>query len=297
MSFWVGWQLWEKLSVALVLVYGFCALAFNRWRMRRYTAAEMRQKQEDTEIYPMLTRDDVPFGARAIEQGIEVEGIWICNHNSSTPSPTLPGTPTRSQPASPVPRSFARRPASTTLLTGLDGALPSTTSLPPYTRVAQQPEIDIVAANHYTYEVPGSGGVYSPVMSLTSRESPGTFNRRSEIFNNEKRASFHARVWRASHVFESKGSRSATARNRDGSALAAADREPSPLASAEQRASSRIHRTLRRRSSEEFRRKMSQIFNDRIHMSVPTEQLQFSPGLREIQRRTLRQIVRGQFRS
>lgn len=187
----------------------------------------------------MLGGDDVPFGARAIEQGIEVEGIWICSKNAPTPSPHFPGTPTDSQPESPVPRSFARRPGSSTLSTGLDGATPSPTSSQPHIRVPMQAEIDIVAANHYTYELPGSGGVYTPVMSLSSRESPSTFKRRSDL-NTEKRASFHARIKRASHVFDSRSSRPAS-HDHDDLALATVGKEVIPPAAAEQHPSPRVH--------------------------------------------------------
>lgn len=179
----------------------------------------------------MLARDDVPFGARAIEQGIEVEGIWICSQNAPTPSPLaspqFPGTPTDSQPESPVPRSFARRPASSTLSMALDGATPSQTSLPSYTRAVMQPEIDIVAANHYTYEPPGPGGVYNPVMSMSSGESPSTFKRRSDTFNTEKRASFHSRIWRTSRAFDSRNTRSGS-HSHDDLALAAAESQQTP---------------------------------------------------------------------
>lgn len=57
-----------------------------------------------------------------------------------------------------------------------------------------------------------------------------------------------------------------------------------------------IIETLRRRSSEEFRRKMSQIFNERIHMNGPDDQLQLNPVMREAQRRTFRRTLLGPFR-
>jgi hypothetical protein len=53
---------------------------------------------------------------------------------------------------------------------------------------------------------------------------------------------------------------------------------------------------LRRRSSEEFRRKMSQIFNDTIHIGGPAEQLEFNPALREHHRRNIRKSLLRPFR-
>lgn len=188
-------------------MYAFCALMYNRWMMRRYTAAEARQKEVEAEIYPMLVRDDVPFGIRALQQGVQVEGIWISTNSTPTSSPTLPGTPTHGHPENPDPSPMPLRPPNPMRSMGLDGSVHSLTSLPTYSQVATHPEVDIVTAGKYTYETQLPGGVYTPVMKHDSRESPSTFRRRSDLFTNEKRASFHSRVWRASHVFDSKSNR------------------------------------------------------------------------------------------
>ncbi|KAJ5599379.1 hypothetical protein N7450_000446 [Penicillium hetheringtonii] len=96
MHFWVGWALWEKLTIVLVfmimvvLAYASCSLTYTRWKMRRYAAAEARQKEEEAELFPMLTKDDIPFGARALERGIQIEGIWISNHNTPIQTPHPP---------------------------------------------------------------------------------------------------------------------------------------------------------------------------------------------------------------
>ncbi|OJD26768.1 hypothetical protein ACJ73_01841 [Blastomyces percursus] len=44
--------------------------------------------------------DEIPFGSRAIERGIEVEGIWISNPNTPAGSPIWGPTPGPSRPAS-----------------------------------------------------------------------------------------------------------------------------------------------------------------------------------------------------
>ncbi|PWY81948.1 hypothetical protein BO70DRAFT_429476 [Aspergillus heteromorphus CBS 117.55] len=100
MQFWLGWPLWQKLSfvlaclLALVLLYSFGVLAYNRQAMKKYAAAEARQRAE---MQPMLTEtSEIPFGARALERGIQVEGIWTPECRSARQSVVLSG----SEPAS-----------------------------------------------------------------------------------------------------------------------------------------------------------------------------------------------------
>ncbi|GKZ33210.1 hypothetical protein AbraIFM66950_003002 [Aspergillus brasiliensis] len=95
MNFWVGWALWQKLSfalsglLALVLVYSFIVLAYNRRKTKKYATAEARQKAE---MQPMLAEpSEIPFGARALEKGIQVEGIWTPDCRSARQSTTHSG--------------------------------------------------------------------------------------------------------------------------------------------------------------------------------------------------------------
>ncbi|KAJ6145125.1 hypothetical protein N7470_009020 [Penicillium chermesinum] len=89
MAFWSSWQQWEKLSLILVMLYAYCVLLYNNWRVRRYAVTEARQKEGEAELYLILTLDDVPFGARALKRGVHVEGIWVANFDSPSPSPSL----------------------------------------------------------------------------------------------------------------------------------------------------------------------------------------------------------------
>ncbi|KAI9928793.1 hypothetical protein ASPWEDRAFT_36579 [Aspergillus wentii DTO 134E9] len=109
MQFWVGWALWQKLStvlaflITLVLIYSFSILLYNRRMTRKHAAAEAYQKEEqDAELRPMLTvGSDIPFGARALERGVQVEGIWISSDNNTPlPTPQKPGTPIGTRPSS-----------------------------------------------------------------------------------------------------------------------------------------------------------------------------------------------------
>ncbi|KAE8360006.1 hypothetical protein BDV27DRAFT_135224 [Aspergillus caelatus] len=72
---------------------------------------------QDAEQHPMLSEtNEVPFGARALERGILVEGIWTPGQES----PMEPNTPTRHESAGPAltqlpasPTSMVQRPSQT----------------------------------------------------------------------------------------------------------------------------------------------------------------------------------------
>ncbi|KAI2325471.1 hypothetical protein LOZ01_003093 [Ophidiomyces ophidiicola] len=106
MGFWVDWQLWEKMCfvlgclIAIVLVYGTCVQLYNRWRIKKMAAKEKELKLQQEPTSEAVKDDDIPFGTRAMESGIEIEGIWISNPNSPLPSPHPPGTPAQTRPPS-----------------------------------------------------------------------------------------------------------------------------------------------------------------------------------------------------
>nr|POE54931.1 hypothetical protein CFP56_64604 [Quercus suber] len=109
-QFFVEWATWEKLvfvsahehlrihtnanfprqclAAAIVLTVGAAAikLAHTRWRLRKYGAVTASQKRSQAVQRQMSHKsahslahdgDRVPFGIRAIERGIEVEGVYV----------------------------------------------------------------------------------------------------------------------------------------------------------------------------------------------------------------------------
>ncbi|KAL8700583.1 MAG: hypothetical protein Q9224_000899 [Gallowayella concinna] len=87
-------------------------VAHNHWKLRKYTAlakSRAAQRENDPELAASKMRrkkgNDVPFGVRAIESGIEVDGVWISRSN--TPANSTPGSPylsaTREAPVQPAP--------------------------------------------------------------------------------------------------------------------------------------------------------------------------------------------------
>lgn len=72
-------------------------LTYNKWRLRKYTAvaenkvALRREMQHTVSVKRGRSqRQQIPFGVRALESGIEVDGVWISGTN--TPS-SMPGSP------------------------------------------------------------------------------------------------------------------------------------------------------------------------------------------------------------
>ncbi|PGH14175.1 hypothetical protein AJ80_06044 [Polytolypa hystricis UAMH7299] len=114
MGFWGDWELWEKMCfvlgclIVLVLLYGTGVHVYNNVRLKKFAAAEAQQKAQEQstaqeaeeEEEEEEDEDDIPFGSRALESGIEVEGIWISNNNTPVPSPRPVGTPRSSRPSS-----------------------------------------------------------------------------------------------------------------------------------------------------------------------------------------------------
>ncbi|KAL4865223.1 hypothetical protein BDV12DRAFT_174954 [Aspergillus spectabilis] len=89
MGFWKGWALWQKLSTALafllllVLVYSFSVLTYNRRKLRKRAAEESQRVEEGAEVVEIHSDpNEIPFGATALEKGIEVEGIWTMKRHS-----------------------------------------------------------------------------------------------------------------------------------------------------------------------------------------------------------------------
>lgn len=186
---------------ALVFVYATCVLAFNTWKTRRYAAAESRQKLEDAELYPMLSRDDVPFGAKALQRGGQVEGIWV-----SSPNTPASETPTTDQPHNPAPGKYPVRPQTPASSAAVESARNGRTSLPVDTPATLSSEEDFVTVEKHNNEAQVLGDLHSPGMLFKIPSLPNTSNRPNQDSvndkrNNPKRASFHSRIWHAGQSF------------------------------------------------------------------------------------------------
>jgi hypothetical protein len=77
--------------MVVTVILGCIKLAHAHWTLRQLTRMATQEVQEEQPIHrPMTYRahhskrytDDVPFGIRAIEKGVEVEGVWISRDNT-----------------------------------------------------------------------------------------------------------------------------------------------------------------------------------------------------------------------
>ena len=98
-------------AIVFTVFLGCMKLVYTHWRLRKYSAVAERERQEQAMQKRKAQRrpssriksaDDVPFGIRAIESGIEVEGVWISRGN--TPEPLSRDTSAASSLWEHVPR-------------------------------------------------------------------------------------------------------------------------------------------------------------------------------------------------
>ena len=80
----------------IVILLGIVKLTYNHWKLRKYTKiaatkAVLKNEMQHSQSVRRGRARDVPFGIRAIESGVEVDGVWISRPN--TPASSIPGSP------------------------------------------------------------------------------------------------------------------------------------------------------------------------------------------------------------
>ncbi|KAG9528729.1 hypothetical protein KCU93_g4163, partial [Aureobasidium melanogenum] len=142
--FFVGWALWEKMTfvlaclIVLTIFAGCLKLWYTHHKLRQYEKAgpqpinreksiirslsmrkgpkKQKQKQKEKSAQEAMVQkrrlmDDgpnIPFGIRAIESGIEVDGVWISRNN--TPAASIRETSSSSMSAyRPIPQQSRQR--------------------------------------------------------------------------------------------------------------------------------------------------------------------------------------------
>lgn len=68
---------------------GLCKLFYDQRKIRNYTKVEKGKQAQVQEPTPEMLesqreemKNDIPFGIRAIESGIEIDGVWISRSNT-----------------------------------------------------------------------------------------------------------------------------------------------------------------------------------------------------------------------
>ncbi|KAI0838958.1 hypothetical protein F5Y06DRAFT_36218 [Hypoxylon sp. FL0890] len=92
-NFFTNWELWQQMTfvLAAAMVTVFCIGLIKLWWLSRFlkkhTVLDLEKRARQLEMQksglPAGKRVDIPFGVRAIQSGVEVDGIWI----------SRPGTP------------------------------------------------------------------------------------------------------------------------------------------------------------------------------------------------------------
>jgi hypothetical protein len=113
-EFFQSWALWQKMTfvlacgIVLTIFLGLLKLWYDKNKVRKYSKVD-KGKQEATpemlEAQPVTqvneeTKDEIPFGIRAIQSGIEVDGVWISRTNTPV------GSSRASIMSEKLPRSF-----------------------------------------------------------------------------------------------------------------------------------------------------------------------------------------------
>ncbi|KAK7987941.1 hypothetical protein PG990_004793 [Apiospora arundinis] len=105
-NFFVNWALWEQMtfvlagSIVLVFLAGLIKLWWINRSVRKHEILDEEKRSRLSEMkktgLPVGKKADIPFGVRAIQSGIQVDGIWISrpgtpNSGTLAPSMTLAG--------------------------------------------------------------------------------------------------------------------------------------------------------------------------------------------------------------
>ncbi|KAF1941800.1 hypothetical protein EJ02DRAFT_454789 [Clathrospora elynae] len=95
-AFFSSWALWQKMTFVLAcgivgtILIGLVKLSYDTYKLRQYSKVD-KDKQAQTpemlEAQPVTQateepKDEIPFGIRAIQSGIEVDGVWISRSNT-----------------------------------------------------------------------------------------------------------------------------------------------------------------------------------------------------------------------
>ncbi|KAH7162989.1 hypothetical protein B0J13DRAFT_537498 [Dactylonectria estremocensis] len=176
--FFLGWELWQEMTfvltccIALVFAIGFARLRWNNRTVRRLEIIDEEKRARRSVMshcgIDVIRLPEVPFGVRAIQNGIDVEGIWVSRPFTLDLSPTA--TPTLVAYRIDTTKGEENMPdPGTTELSTMYLASES-----PQNSCSSRPsraDSSSKATTTWTLELPSSPGGYNPY-ALESRQTP-----------------------------------------------------------------------------------------------------------------------------
>ncbi|RNJ61191.1 hypothetical protein D7B24_000044 [Verticillium nonalfalfae] len=99
-SFFISWELWQQMTfclgaaICLVFAAGYWKLCWTHQYVKKQEAVDEERRTHDLEMrksgLPAMNQvTEIPFGVRAIQSGIQVDGIWISSHSLPTETQSM----------------------------------------------------------------------------------------------------------------------------------------------------------------------------------------------------------------
>ncbi|KAI0478696.1 hypothetical protein GGR56DRAFT_631350 [Xylariaceae sp. FL0804] len=102
-NFFANWQRWEQLTfvlaggIVLVFLMGLAKLWWMQRSLRKHILLDeekrARQLQMRKSGLPVGRKIDIPFGVRALQKGVEVDGVWISRPGAPVAAGRAGGAP------------------------------------------------------------------------------------------------------------------------------------------------------------------------------------------------------------
>ncbi|EAQ90855.1 hypothetical protein CHGG_02790 [Chaetomium globosum CBS 148.51] len=186
-TFFTSWDLWQEMTfvLAMAIVCVFCAglgkLWWNNRLMKKKEVLDNEKRARVEEMrktgLPMKRANTVPFGVRAIQSGIEVDGIWISRPASLNElgeklasSTTLAGRDSDSQSKG---RGYYEEERSTRITATNLGPKPSPSSASIFQKLT---DTESLGSSTPSAALPVSQFAYNKTNTRHSSRSAGTLN-------------------------------------------------------------------------------------------------------------------------
>jgi len=198
-TFFISWQLWLQLTfclgsaILLVFLAGLVKLFFKNRLVAKHVVLDeekrARQQEMQSTGLPLPRKLDIPFGVRAIQSGIEVDGIWISRPNTPADSDTASKAPSREVDSKGKER--AVRPSQTTRQSTQNAArrLDAPRRAPHVVSSSAEYDLEDAEPMGLRMPSPGSPATYKPKQSSRSQPIDGDQGRSEMPSSREARRS------------------------------------------------------------------------------------------------------------